>query len=176
MQFDMVVRTVTELLEREAIEYAIIGGLAVQAWGFSRFTQDADIVVRMSAKQRVLALVESIGYETFHVAEGYSNHEHPDADFGRLDFMYVDDATADKLFSRAVVRRVIGDIEAPVPRPEHIIAMKVLAIKNAPRRVWGEMKDIQHLLKVPDIDRDEVREYFVRNGLLRLYDDIKEQT
>jgi hypothetical protein len=52
-----------------------------------------------------------------------------------------------------------------VPKPEHLIAMKVQAIRDAPERAWQDMVDIAYLLHVEGVDRDEVRGYFVRAGL-----------
>jgi hypothetical protein len=61
----------------------------------------------------------------------------------------------------------------PVPRPEHLAAMKVQAMKNDPGRTLQEMADIQFLLQVPGIDEVEVRGYFERAGLLERYHEIK---
>jgi hypothetical protein len=64
----------------------------------------------------------------------------------------------------------------PVPRPEHLAAMKVQAMKNDPERTLREMADIQFLLSLPDIDEVEIRGYFERSGLLDRYHEIKRLT
>ena len=61
----------------------------------------------------------------------------------------------------------------PVPRPEHLITMKVHAMKNDPSRTLRDMADIQFLLSLPGIDEAEVRAYFEQSGLLERYRDIK---
>ena len=53
----------------------------------------------------------------------------------------------------------------PVPKPEHLIAMKVQAIRDAPERGLQDMVDIAYLLQLDGVDREEVRGYFVRAGL-----------
>src|SRR5512138_1216557 len=98
MAVDEVLRTFARFFERENIRYAVIGGLALQAWGYSRFTRDVDIVVERSQRDRVVRFAESSGYETLHVSDGYSNHLRGDPQGGRIDFMYVDRSTAEKLF------------------------------------------------------------------------------
>lgn len=170
MRFDEVLASFVDFFEREELRFALIGGLAMQAFGHSRFTRVIDFVVERSARDRVVAYAESRGYETLHVSEGYSNHLHGDNAMGRVDFMYVDHPTAVKLFDGATVRAIVGRIEAPVPRPEHLAAMKVMAMKNAPERVLTDSPDIRFLLGLPGIDRSEVREYFVRHGLLEIFD------
>lgn len=173
MQFDEVLRTFAGFFEREGIRYAIAGGLAIHAWGHSRTTQDIDFAVEGREQEKVIAFAESIGYRTLHVSDGYSNHEHPEETFGRVDLLYVYGVTAERLFDGAAHRLVAGKVEAPVPKPEHLIAMKVQAIKNAPRRVSIDVPDIEFLLKLPAVDREAVRDYFDRAGLLRIYDVIK---
>ena len=166
MQFDEVLRTWQRFFEAESIRYALIGGLAMQAWGRSRFTKDADFAIARRDHSLVVAHAESLGYETLHVSTGYSNHLHSEPALGRIDFMYVDDATADKLFDRAVVKPLLGDISIPVASPEHLAMMKVIAIKNNPPRAAFEGEDIRLLLSVPGVDREAVAEYFESQGML----------
>jgi hypothetical protein len=64
------------------------------------------------------------------------------------------------------------DVTAPVPRPEHLAAMKVQAMKNDPRRRLRELADIQFLLGLPGVDAREIRGYFERAGLLDRYDEL----
>ena len=62
------------------------------------------------------------------------------------------DSTADRLFEDASLRITAGDVQAPVIKSEHLIAMKVQAIKNAPRRVSIDVPDIEFLLTLPGIE------------------------
>jgi hypothetical protein len=103
---------------------------------------------------------------------GYSNHVHALADLGRLDFVYVDSETGRLLF-RGGATLQLGEHRVPVPRPEHLIAMKVHAMKNDPSRTLREMADIQFLLSLPSVDEAEVRAYFEQSGLLERYLEIK---
>ncbi len=175
MRFDEVLRTFVDYFEREGIRFAVVGGLAMQAWGSSRFTRDIDLVVERSARDRVVGFAESLGYETLHVSEGYSNHLHVSPDRGRVDFMYVDGATAQKLFANVTVKPVVGEITAPVPRPEHLAAMKAISMKNSPSRVLIDSPDVKFLLALPDVDRQQVRDYFARHGLLELLNAIEKK-
>ena len=49
-----------------------------------------------------------------------------------------------------------------VPRAEHLIAMKVQAMKNAPDRAPQDLADIAYLLSLPGTDLAEARGYFVK--------------
>jgi hypothetical protein len=67
----------------------------------------------------------------------------------------------------------LGEHRVPVPRAEHLAAMKVHAMKNDPSRTLQEMADIQFLLRLPGVDIEEIRGYFERSGLLERYHEIE---
>ncbi len=96
---------------------------------------------------------------------------HTDAALGRLDFVYVAAETSRRLFA-GCREGVFGGRTVRVPRPEHLAAMKVQAMKNDPDRRLQDLADVRFLLSVPGVDRQEVRGYFERAGLLRDYDEL----
>jgi hypothetical protein len=172
MQFTRVLTTFAEFFERDRIRWAIAGGVAVAAWGYERGTQDMDFVVSGEDRDKVVAFAESIGYETIHSSESFSNHLHPTEAFGRVDVIYVNGHTAEDMFAAATKRVAAGDVIAPVISPEHITMMKAFAIKTDPTRRYRDGRDIEFLLTLQGINREAVRNYFARFGLLEFFDDI----
>jgi hypothetical protein len=67
----------------------------------------------------------------------------------------------------------VGTREVPVPRPEHLAAMKVHAMKNDPERTFQELSDIRYLMSLSGVDRLEIRKYFEDAGLRDRYDEIE---
>lgn len=61
----------------------------------------------------------------------------------------------------------------PVPRPEHLVAMKVAAMRSDPARTFQEMNDIRFLLNLPGVDRAMATRYFERHGLRDRLDEIE---
>ena len=59
-----------------------------------------------------------------------------------------------------------------VPRAEHLIAMKVLAIKNDASRTLQELADIGALITTGGLDMNEIRQYFVLHGLEEKLEEI----
>jgi hypothetical protein len=51
--------------------------------------------------------------------------------------------------------------------------MKAMAMKNFPHRALFEGEDVRQLMSVPGVDREAVRDYYRRNGLLELFDAIE---
>lgn len=173
MDLRHVVDTVAAFLDGRQRRYALAGALALHVYGLARATQDVDIVVERAAQSELVAFMEALGYETLHVSEGYSNHLHAALALGRVDFIYVDAATGHALFDGCARTVTLGERAVPVPRPEHLAAMKVHAIKNDPSRALRDLADVQHLLGVPGVDRGEVRGYFERAGLVERYREIE---
>lgn len=174
MQFDEVLRTWSGWFEAQGIHYAIAGGNALRAWGHTRLTYDVDFVVHGRDRERAIAFAESLGYLTTYVSDGYSNHHHRDEAFGHIDLIYVYGTTAEQVFAGSVERH-LGNLAVPVVRPEHLIAMKVRAMKNSAMRVLIDAPDIAFLLTLPGLDRERVREYFSQHGLLKIYDELEKE-
>ena len=176
MQFDRVLTAFAAFFANERIRYALIGGLAVHAWGRVRPTRDADFAVDASESVRVIAYAESLGYATRYVSAAFSNHEHPDPEWGRVDFMYLSGPTAERVFAATAMKELVVSHPMPVASPEHLAMMKGLAIKNFPHRALYEGEDVRTLLQVPGIDRASVRDYFERQGLQELFDAIEKKS
>lgn len=173
MNFSKVIEAIAGFLHREKVRFALAGAFALHAYGLSRATSDVDFVTEASARQRLVNFLESLGYETLYSSPGYSNHLHAEAEMGRVDLIYVDGETANRLFDGAEMSFRLGGHELSVPRAEHLAAMKVHAMKNDPGRALQEMADILFLIQLEGVDEDEIREYFESAGLREKFDEIK---
>ena len=172
MDLAAVIGDVGGFLDREGIPFAIVGALALHSYGYSRATNDVDLLLGADAQQDLIAFLEQRGFETLHRSDGYSNHFHPDPVLGRLDVIYVDRATRDTIFAEAR-RAPLGGKTMVVPKPEHLVAMKVHAMHNDPSRVFQDMADIQFLVKLPGVDREEIRRYFQDTGQLERFHELE---
>lgn len=153
-------------------QWAVAGGIALAAYGNPRLTLDLDIVTESAAQDALVSVLEAAGYATLYRSSGFSNHRHANGEWGRIDVIYVNDATARQMFDS--VRSVEGPSGRAirVPRPEHLIAMKVQAMKNDPDRTGQDLVDIAYLLTIPGIDRSEAREYFAKAGLIARWEEV----
>ncbi len=172
MKLKVVLKTLMDFFSTEKIDCALIGAFALKAYGYVRATQDVDFLVRAGNQEKIVRHLEAMGYETVHRSTGFSNHVHPIPGFGRLDFVYVEAETAEAVFSQCKSLLLLEDFYVPVVKAEHLIALKVFAMKNDPDRTYREMADIQQLLRLPEIDLTEVRGYFERYGQLEKYQEL----
>jgi predicted nucleotidyltransferase len=88
--------------------------------------------------------------------------------------MYVAGPTSEKLFAATRQLPGPGGVTIAVPRPEHLIAIKVQAMKDAPERTWQDLVDIAYLLRLPGVDRGEVENYFTRAGLAEKWREVRD--
>lgn len=174
MDFATVLGRIKERLERSDHPIALVGGLGLAAFGITRATLDLDLLVPASAQDEVVGLMEELGYETLYRSSGYSNHLHANERLGRVDFIYVRGDTETRIFENARPVEGPGGVEVLVPRPEHLAAMKVLAMKNDPDRRLRELADIALLLRLPGVDREAVREQFELHGLLESWHELED--
>ncbi|NIM01880.1 MAG: hypothetical protein GTN57_13295 [Acidobacteria bacterium] len=173
MNFSKVIGEVAGFLDRENVPFMLAGAFALHAYGLSRATSDLDFVTEASVREPLVKFLESLGYETLYASPGYSNHLHPETEMGRVDLIYVEGETARRLFDDPGTSFRLGGLTLRVPRPEHLAAMKVHAMKNDPDRTLQEMADIRFLLQLDGVDEDEVRQYFGKAGLDDKFDEIK---
>ena len=151
----------------------LAGGFALAAWGSTRATADLDLVVDDSAREDLLPRLAAEGFETLFTSEGFTNLLHGNPALGRLDLIWVEGETSRKLFGAAAERVGPGGRTVLVPRPEHLVAMKVRAIQGRPTRALRDAPDLAFLLALPCIDDNAAREPFARAGLLELWERLR---
>lgn len=174
MDFGRNLQNLQRFLDDQNVPWALIGGVALAVYGIARTTLDLDLAVEAKAQDQLVGFMEAQGFQTLHRTAGYSNHLHSDPARGRIDFVYVRGATRDQLFAEA--QRLPGPrgLQVPVAKPEHLIAMKVSAVKDDPSRAFQDLADIRNLARLPGVDHDAIRHHFARHGLLDRYRDLEQ--
>jgi len=173
LDFGNVLGIIAGFLNERGTHYAVIGAVAIAAYGLPRTTVDLDLIVESSAQDDLIRFLESLGYQTLHRSSGYSNHRHSDFRWGSVDFVYVGGETSRELFAGVERHRGPRGMWMPLPKPEHLAALKVLAMKNDPSRTLQDMADIRFLINLPGVDRHEIRSYFDRHGMKDRFDELE---
>jgi hypothetical protein len=119
-------------LEREDVQYALVGGLAMAVWGFPRATVDIDLLVPPDHLSKAEAIGESLGYVIKARPMSFSSgavvirrHSKPDPEGGdvlMLDLLIVTPAVQDVWESRENVDWAGGQIS--VVSREGLIQLK----------------------------------------------------
>lgn len=143
-------RAVLGALDEAKVDYALVGALAVAAWGAPRATKDIDVLVRRDDLTRALAAVRPRGFTlealpfTFKDGSELQRVSRLDAagNLMTLDFMIVDPNLEPVWQSR--LRLPFGDGHISVVSRNALIAMKARAARPQ------DLMDIQNL---QDLDR-----------------------
>jgi len=173
MDFARVLVLVSDFFDEIEERFAVIGALGLAAQGHSRATFDVDIVTTGEVQAKLIEYLESMGYRTEHRSSGYSNHAHSDRELGRLDVVYLRGETSRAILEGATVQQGPDGVAIPVPRPEHLAALKIFAIKNNPQRELQDLEDVRQILRFPGVDKNEIEGYFKRYGLEALLDRLE---
>jgi Nucleotidyl transferase AbiEii toxin, Type IV TA system len=173
MDFERVLDQVGGFVKGEGARFAVVGGLALQAYGLVRPTFDLDLITEGKIQPALVEHLESLGYETLHRSAGFSNHLNTSAELGRLDVIYVRGQSADEIFGAATAKPFATGVTAPTPRPEHLIALKLHGMANDSTRRYQDLADIRYLLTLDALDRDLARSYFERYGRKEIWDELQ---
>jgi hypothetical protein len=164
---------VIDILEAVGIEYMIWGGVAVALYGESRFTQDMDVVLRLSFDQvKTLArLLEEDGYyvsvESIQEAverESYFNVIHLETGI-KVDFCI---ASRDPIYRWAFQHRRVESFDefrqAAYMPPEAVILTKLRAYQSS--QSTRHLEDVESILRVsgPKLDLGYIGREAVRLG------------
>jgi len=149
-----------------------VGGLALLTYGSPRATFDVDLLAPRGVRDDLVAFLEARHFATLGVQAGFSNHQHEETALGRLDVVYVSGPTAEAVFAGCAGRTIAPGVEVPVPRPEHLVAMKVQAFAKDRTR-YSDLADLQFLLSLPELDQETARGYFEAARLSDYYEQLR---
>jgi hypothetical protein len=168
MDLRRVLGIVKSVCEAEGARWAVIGGVAMNAYGHARATYDFDVASEDGRREEILRRLRDEGFRVLNDVPAFSNLLHADRELGRVDFLWLDRETGEKVFGESRALPMEDGARIPVASPEHLVGMKVAAIARQPTRVFRDGADLQYLLAVPGIDDNRVREFFEGAGLLEL--------
>lgn len=170
--------TLFQILESEAgtrgLGFLIIGAHAINQYGFSRDTSDIDLLIRRDDREQWLSLFHQLAYTIYNDRPNFLQLSAPRDKIWPVDLMLVNDATWSKLAPEAVLVS-IGNARCKIPKLQHLIALKVHAMKfGHARRFLKDFLDVVGLIKTNrlEVASDEIREIFERYGTSDLYEKV----
>lgn len=154
-----------ESFARESVDFMLIGGFALAAHGVVRQTMDVDCLIDEADSGSADKALTGCGYRQGFKADSFVKYEHQSGLFMDIDVMLVDEETFGKMRDRSSIEQ-IGDADIRVPSVSHLLALKLHAVKNNPRRELKDLGDAVELLRHGKdvVPRDELREICERYG------------
>ncbi len=133
------------------LQFIVIGGHAVNAYGERRQTGDLDVLVREADRNGWEDLLISMRYTLFHRHKAFLQFKPPDLEVWPIDIMLVDDKTFDGLFTESQEVNFGGTRDVRIPSVEHLIALKLNALRQVGKE--RELKDLADIVALMRIGR-----------------------
>jgi hypothetical protein len=163
--------------KQRSLSYLVIGGHAINFYCEPRATLDVDFLVRKADQTSWSELLLAEGFKLMHDAGTFVQFSPPYGVEWRLDLMLVNDQTFEKLKQDAQPVQVLG-ISTLVPRPEHLIAMKLHALKHGhAKRFEKDLGDVLSLIRSASLNArsESFRRLVEQFGTMELYERILEK-
>jgi hypothetical protein len=150
-----VFRVVADVLEPSGIDCLLVGGFAVNHYGYSRSTLDVDFMIVADKQDAVRDAMRKAGFTSYSIHETVMFLQRPGSVL-RVDFLKVDVDTMSQLISRAESATILG-ATVKIPALKDLLAMKLFSLaQNPERRMGKDLPDIVQLCFVNglDLERD----------------------
>lgn len=163
MNFALILKFLIENFTREKIDFALMGGFALQAVGVTRTTQDIDVLVLSESSPKIKEIMLKHRYELLYESEEVLNFASKNFELGKVDFLLAHRKYTLAMLKRAKEEPVFnGKLKVKILRAEDQIGLKVQASSNNPKRLHKDMSDIRMIIEnnYSKLDLKLVREYF----------------
>ena len=160
--------------ERAKIPFLLIGGYAVNAYGYSRTTQDVDFMIVSSDFDKAKQILQRCGYRQYVQKDLCARFVDHEREWPPLDLVFVEQETFQNILKEARGVEVLGR-KLFVPSAEHLIALKLHAVKNDPKREAKDLNDIFELIKAQglDVGSTKFKNFCLKFGNADLFERIK---
>lgn len=162
-------------LPAAGVDCLLIGGFAVNHYGYTRNTLDVDLMIAAEKLDAVRKIMTEAGFTNIVVQENVAFFSGPDS-APRVDFLRVDADTMRKLLAGAVDVLIRGH-HLKVPALKDLIAMKIFALsQDTARRLGKDLPDIAWLTVLHDLDlAADIRPLCDRFGTGKIYELVRKQ-
>lgn len=141
---DKILKIVSQKMPEAGIDCLLIGGFAVNHYGYTRNTLDVDFMIVAEQLDRVREIMSDAGFTNIEIRDNIAFFTAPEAG-PRVDFLRVDSATMSKLLDNAVTISMRGN-KVKVPSLKDLLAMKIFSFaQNTARRMGKDLPDIAYL-------------------------------
>ncbi len=157
--------------ESRPLRFLVIGGYAVAAHGHTRATFDVDFLVRRSEREEWLARLPAAGLKLLGQTRAFAQFTQAQGG-DELDLMFVDEPTFERMW-QASEERDFGGSRARVPCLDHLLALKLHALKQAlPHRTSKDAEDVEMLVRRNGLNLSQPRyeQLFLKYGTRELFD------
>lgn len=178
MKYPTIFHLISAVCRKQKVSCVLIGGFAVNYYKVSRQTADVDFLITKDGYEKILSLLEAEGLKQDYIQDVFARLTPDKSHLMDVDFMFVDKEIIDKISKAGKMAEIAGQ-KFIVPSLNHLIALKLHAIKSNPKiRELKDFLDIGELIKVNkvDIKNEEFKNLCLKYGTEELYKKILDWT
>jgi len=165
-----------EEVAQRKLRFLVIGGLAVNHYGYARETADLDLFISQQDRVEWMQLMKDLGYASHNDGGSFIQYNPPAQNAWPVDLMLVQEKTFAPILAASLAADFFG-IKTRVPALEHLIALKLHALKNTRMtRFLKDFLDVEYLIRINQIDikSKNIRELFDKYGTPDLYEKVSQ--
>ncbi|HXE41462.1 MAG TPA: hypothetical protein VN516_00455 [Candidatus Baltobacteraceae bacterium] len=166
--------TIDAETRKRKLQFLVIGGHAVNLYGYSRETADLDFLICADNRAEWLKLFSQLDYKIFNDGGNFLQLASDGKSAWPIDLMLVQEKTFKPMF--AVSREIdLYGIISRIPSLEHLIALKLHVLKNTRlHRFLKDFLDVENLIRINglDIKSEKIRQLFIKYGTIELYEKV----
>jgi hypothetical protein len=173
--FDAILELAAITLPAAGVNCLLIGGFAVNHYGYTRNTLDIDFMIAADQVDRIRAIMQATGFTNVSVLDNVVFFGKPGSTL-RVDFLRVEPETLRKLDAHAVTATLNGHT-LRLPALRDLLAMKLFALAQAPeQRIDKDLPDVAYLSVLNNLDLEaDIHPLCQRYGSEALYQQVKEK-
>lgn len=147
-----IVALIAEKAALAGLEFLVIGGNAVIAYGYPRMTADVDLLVRETDRRKWDELVTALAYRPHHLQRTFRMYNPIGADRTGVDLMLVNEVTFTKLLDQTTETK-LGGVTVRFPSLRNLIALKLHALRYGDEHRYSrDFVDVIELLQCNQVD------------------------
>ncbi len=142
------------------------------AYGFGRVTYDVDFLVDQADREAWYERAKNAGLTVLFESSAFTQFSQKDG-LG-FDLMFVKRETFEKMWAESKDAEFAG-ARARIPSLDHLLALKIHALKNQPpQRTGKDAQDVEKLAVLNQLDLTEKKyeELFLKYGTREIYETI----
>ncbi|RLC22166.1 MAG: hypothetical protein DRI57_00540 [Deltaproteobacteria bacterium] len=97
-----ILEIISKNLTRKNIPFAVIGAMALGAYGLPRYTADVDLLSKGRYHHQILSIMERLGYTCRQNTDTFAQFDSEMGVFGYIDFMFVRTENGKEMLKRRV--------------------------------------------------------------------------
>ncbi len=167
--------SVVDVINQEDIDALLIGGFAVNYYGYTRNTLDVDFMFAAENADSLCWAMRDVGFTNIDRQDLVIFFTQPNSAF-RVDFLQADTDTIKQLLARSVDVDFHG-IQLKLPALNDLLAMKLFALKsNMDKRIHKDLPDIANLVILHGIDIEaDLRKLCEQFADMNVFRDVKDE-